>query len=436
MRVGVVSLGCSKNRVDTEQMLSLLKAADYEIVADAASADVIIVNTCGFIDAAKEESIDTILEMAESKKTGSCKLLMVTGCLAQRYGDALLADMPEIDGILGVNDYADLPKALSDALSGKRPRYTKPNYGFLENTGRVLTTPKFSAYVKIGDGCDNRCAYCAIPLIRGHYRSRKRADILAEMRFLAESGVREQTLIAQDTTRYGSDFTPRDSLASLMDEAAGISGIDMLRVLYCYPDETTDELLEVMEKHKNISRYLDLPLQHISDRLLKAMNRRGNAKSIRETLKKARERGFCLRTTLIVGFPDETDEDFDELIDFVRETEFDRLGAFTFSPEEGTAAAEMDGQIPDEVKQARLSAVMELQAKISKKRDEMRVGSSVRAIVIGSQNGLYLARSDWEAPETDGVIYLRSDKPLSDGDICSARITGTRGDYDLEGERE
>ncbi len=436
MRVGVVSLGCSKNRVDTEQMLSLLRRKDYEIVADAAIADIIIVNTCGFIDAAKEESIDTILEMAEHKKSGSCRLLMVTGCLAQRYGDALLADMPEIDGILGVNDYSDLPKALEDALSGKRPRYTKPNYGFLENTGRVLTTPGFSAYIKIGDGCNNRCAYCAIPLIRGHYRSRARADILAEMRELAAKGVREQTLIAQDTTRYGSDFETPDSLASLMDEAAGIDGIDMLRVLYCYPDETTDELLDVMSKYSNISKYLDLPVQHISDRLLLLMNRRGSGRSIRETLKKARERGFCLRTTLIVGFPGETEEEFNELMDFVRETEFDRLGAFAYSPEEGTPAAEMDGQIPDEEKQRRLNAVMELQAGISKKRDEMRIGSSVRAIVTGKENGLYLARSDWEAPETDGVIYLRSDAPLSEGDICSLKITGTRGDYDLEGERE
>lgn len=427
LKVGMISLGCVKNRVDSEQMLSQLRSAGCIITADAKAADILIVNTCGFIAPAKEESIESILEMAEYKKTGRCRLLCVTGCLTQRYEKDIAAEIPEIDCILGVSQYARLIEHLTAALSGSRPIHTERSEGFLE-CGRVLTTPEYSAYIKTGDGCDNRCAYCAIPLIRGGYRSRDRQHILSEMRQLAEDGVREHILIAQDTTRYGIESG--DSLASLMEEAAAIPGVEWLRALYMYPDETNMQLLETMAAHDNICKYLDLPLQHAAPGLLKKMNRRGGIDHIRRMLTAARSMGFCLRTTFIVGFPGETEADFEELMAFTEEMAFDRMGAFTFSPEEDTPAAEMPDQIPEEIKEERLNRLMQLQARISLERNQARIGREEKLLVAGRQGGLYIARSQWEAPDADGHILLHSEIPLREGQFVRARITQA-DTYDL-----
>ena len=430
MKVGLVSLGCVKNQVDAEQMLSLLLGEGYEWTADAAEAEVILVNTCGFIQSAKEESIEAIFDMARMKREGKCRVLCVTGCLAQRYEKELLEEIPEIDCLLGVGEHARLPEMIRDTLKGERPHSVKREAGFLE-CGRVLTTPPYTAYVKIGDGCDNRCTFCAIPLIRGAYRSRPRAAILAEMRQLAARGAKEQILIAQDTTRYGIDTG--DSLASLLREAAGIEGIDWLRVLYMYPDEVTDELLETMAAADNVAPYLDLPLQHASMRLLPKMNRRGDTEHSRRLLKKARDMGFCLRTTFIVGFPGETEADFDELMAFTREIGFDRMGAFAYSAEENTPAASMPDQVPEEIKRNRLDRLMRLQAEISLERNRLRVGTTARVLVTGRENGGYIGRSVMEAPDADGVIRFTAATPLNEGDFARVTLTGA-DEYDLYGE--
>ena len=427
LRVGMISLGCVKNRVDSEQMLGEMTRAGMEITSEPAEADVLIVNTCGFIAPAKEESIDAIFEMAEYKKTGRCRVLCVTGCLAQRYKDDLLRDIPEIDCLLGVSQYARLTEYLAQALSGTRPADTRRQSGFLE-CGRVLTTPSYSAYIKIGDGCDNRCAYCAIPLIRGGYRSRPMDAVLDEIRALAGQGVKEHILIAQDTTKYGTDTGL--SLKKLLEEAAGIEGVEWLRSLYMYPDETDMPLLETMASLKNVCKYLDLPLQHASPRLLKKMNRRGTAAHTREMLTEARKMGFCLRTTFIVGFPGETDRDFEELMAFTEEMAFDRMGAFAYSPEEDTPAASMPDQVPEEIKPERLEKLMALQARISLQRNLRRVGAVEKVLVTGHNGMHYTARSAWEAPDADGEILLLSDQPLSEGAFVRATITGA-DTYDL-----
>ena len=431
MKIGMISLGCVKNRVDSEQMLGTLKAAGCEIVQKPEQADILIVNTCGFIAPAKEESIDAIFEMAQYKEKGRCRVLCVTGCLAQRYEKDLLSEIPEIDCLLGVSQYGDLAGYLEKALEGKHPVATARKKDFLE-CGRVLTTPSYSAYIKIGDGCDNRCAYCAIPLIRGGYRSRHREAILQEMRQLAAQGAREQILIAQDTTRYGRDTG--DSLAALMTEAAKIPGVDWLRTLYLYPDELTEETLDVMAAHENICRYLDLPLQHAAPGLLRAMNRRGTMEHVRAMLAAARARGFCLRTTFIVGFPGETEADFEALMRFTEEIAFDRMGAFAFSPEEDTPAASMPNQIPEEIKQARLDRLMRLQAKISLARNQARVGREEKLLVTGRRENAYTARSAWEAPDADGEILLHSDAPLQEGEFVHGRILSA-DTYDLTAQK-
>ncbi|HIS95747.1 MAG TPA: 30S ribosomal protein S12 methylthiotransferase RimO [Candidatus Ventricola gallistercoris] len=431
--VGLISLGCSKNRIDSEQMLGVLRANGYKIVSDPAKAEVIIVNTCGFIQSAKEEAISTLFEMAEYKKSGKCRLLVATGCFAQRYPEAIREEMPEVDAIMGVNEYQKLCQAIEEAGAGARPVYTGDDGTFFEY-GRVLTTPRYSAYVRIGEGCDNWCSYCAIPLIRGRYRSRPKEDILSEVRTLAEKGVREFTLIAQDNTRYGSDGGKESRLPELIEEIAGIEGVSWLRTLYCYPERVDERLLDVIARHDNVCKYLDLPMQHISQHILKDMNRRDTSEHIRKVCRMFRERGMMLRTTLMVGFPGETDEDFDELMDFVRETKFGRMGAFMFSPEEGTRAEKMPGQIPEEIKQARYDALMTLQHGISLKCNKARVGSTCRVLVERKRGDRYVGRSEFEAPETDGNIYFHSDTPCETGTFVNVRITGART-YDLMGER-
>lgn len=430
--VGVVSLGCSKNRVDTELMLGILRGHGYRITADEREAEILIVNTCGFIDPAKQESIDTLLSMAKYKKKGKCKLLVATGCLVQRYEEAIRADMPEVDLLMGVSQYPQLPQAIEEALGGQRPSYCAPDRTVLAGA-RVLTTAPYSAYIRIADGCDNRCAYCAIPLIRGGFRSRGMESVLEEIRQLAQQGVREHVLVAQDTSRFGMDTHGRSLLPELMARAADIPGVEWLRVLYCYPDEVEDELLHAMASRENICKYLDLPLQHADPELLRRMNRRGDIDKTRAFLKKARDMGFTLRTTFITGFPGETDAQFERLMDFARDIRFDRLGAFAYSAEEDTPAAAMPGQLPEEVKQARLDALMTAQQVISLERNRLRIGNTERALVESvDADGVGTARTSAEAPETDGVIRLAGCGECDIGEFVTARITDAET-YDLIG---
>ena len=433
-KVGLVSLGCAKNLVDSENLLGMLRERGMEIVRDPAEADVIFVNTCGFIESAKEESIDTIFEMAQFKKNGRLKKLYVTGCLAQRYPDALLSEIPEIDGIMGVSDYGRLDGMLADADAGMRPCYTANGARFLR-TPRVLTSDGYSAYVKISDGCDNRCTFCAIPLIRGGYASRPFDDIVDECRHLADQGVTELTLIAQDTSRYGCDLGDGHFLLpELLEAVCAIEGVHWVRVLYCYPDSSDDRLLDTIARLDKVAPYLDLPLQHIDDTLLKRMHRRGDSALIRSRLAACRARGIIVRTTMIVGFPGETDEQFGELLDFVRDARFDRLGAFTYSQEEGTPAAKMPDQVDQAVKDERLDQLMMLQQGISMELNSERVGTTCEVLVDGvSEEGRWYGRSIYEAPESDGCIWLDGDDTLAPGRYVQARITGADA-YDLYAE--
>ena len=432
-KVGMISLGCAKNLVDSENMLGMLAARGFEIVGDPAEADVLFVNTCGFIESAKEESIDAILEMAQYKKQGD-KKLFVTGCLAQRYPEALLSEIPEIDGLMGVAEYARLFEMMEAAERRERPCYTANGARFL-HTPRMLTTPGYSAYVKISDGCDNRCTYCAIPLIRGGYSSRPFDDIVEECETLAEDGVTEITLIAQDTSRYGCDLGDGHYLLpELLERVSAIEKLHWVRVLYCYPDSTEDRLLDAIQRLPKVASYLDLPLQHIDDDLLRRMNRRGSADWIKSRIAECRKRGIILRTTMIVGFPGETDAQFQTLLDFVKEARFDRLGAFTYSAEEGTAAANMPDQVDDAVKNRRLDQLMMLQQAISMEVNEARVGTTCEVLVDGfdDEQGRFYGRSLLEAPESDGCIWLDTDRELTPGEYVNVRITGADA-YDLEG---
>ena len=427
MKIGMISLGCAKNRVDSENLLGRLKAAGHEFVDDPAQADAIFVNTCGFIEDAKQESIDAILEMAAARKKGA--KLLVTGCLAQRYSDALMEEIPEIDGLLGVKDY---DKALSLLDSDIRESYTSGTERFPDGE-RILTTPPYSAFVKISDGCDNRCSYCAIPLIRGRYLSRPYEEIVDECERLAEGGVTEITLIAQDTSRYGNDIYGKTRMSELLRRVAAIEKVKWVRVLYCYPDTTDDELLETIAHTPKVCAYLDLPLQHINDRLLKKMNRRGSSDWIKSRIEKCRQLGITLRTTMIVGFPGETEEEFQELMDFVRWARFDRLGAFAYSPEEDTPAAVMPDQIDQETKYRRLDQLMMLQQEISMEINESRVGEECTVLCEGWEDGLYYGRSPKEAPESDGNIRFTAQREIQPGEYVKVKILSAEA-YDLYGE--
>ena len=432
--VGAVSLGCSKNQVDTETALGLLRDKGFNFTRNPEKADILLINTCGFIDAAKEESVNTILEMAEYKKTGQCKLLVVTGCLAQRYEQDLMSELPEIDLLLGVNQYRSLPDLIEKAMKGSRIHTCQDDLSYFEHD-RLLTTPFYSAYIRIGEGCSNRCTFCAIPLIRGPYRSRDERAILREVSRLAESGVKEYILIAQDTTRWGTDQGGSSRLPSLMQNISKISGVEWLRVLYCYPDETNEKLLDLLADTPNICPYLDIPIQHINNQMLKQMHRLGNRQDILRCINGAKKRKLTLRTTVMTGFPGETDDQFQELLDFIQETEFDRLGAFAFSCEEGTPASRMKNQIPEEIRQERLDCLMKIQNEISLKKNQQRVGSVEKIIVTDiNESGMGLGRSSREVPETDGEILfsLKGNKPEI-GSFVNVRLTGAKS-YDLTGE--
>ncbi len=432
-KVGMVSLGCAKNRVDSEVILGTLKEAGYEIVSDPAEAEIIFVNTCGFIEPAKEESIEAIFEMAKYKETGRLKKLFVTGCLAQRYIDDLYREMPEVDGFMGVADYTRLLEMMREAEAGGRPRYVCDGERFF-HAERVLTTPAYSAYVKISDGCDNRCSYCTIPLIRGPYHSRPFDSIVEECRELAARGVTEITLIAQDTSRYGNDFPEgKLLLPELLKAVSAIEGVHWVRVLYCYPDTTDDRLLDAIANLPKVAPYVDLPLQHINGPLLKRMNRRGSPEWIKSRISACKERGLTTRTTMIVGFPGETEEAFHELLQFVKEARFDRLGAFTYSPEEGTPGAAMPDQIAEEVKQRRLDELMTLQQGISLEENTARVGEICEVLCEGAEEGMFVGRSIREAPESDGVIRFTAAREVAPGEYLNVKITKADA-YDLFGE--
>lgn len=439
LKIGMISLGCAKNQVDSELMLGKLNERGFETVVDAAEADVIIVNTCAFIEPAREEAINTILEMAEYKKE-NCKALIVAGCLAQRYAGDIRAELPEVDAVVGINSVAEIADVVERVL---RRRDAEPvaelsdNYSAEYMNGpRVLSTPEGSAYLKIAEGCDNRCSFCAIPLIRGRMRSRRIEDIVTEAEKLAAEGVRELNVIAQDTTKYGRDIYGRPMLKELLEALENVDGVELIRLLYMYPDEISDELIETMARSVKIAHYIDLPLQHISDRLLKKMNRRGSSGQIREVIAKLKAAmpDAILRSSFIVGFPGETEADFEELMAFVDEFRFDRVGVFQYSPEEGTRAASMQDQIPDDVKQERYDRLYTLAQRISLERGRKRVGTVVPVITEDvSEDGIfYIGRSYAEAPDSDGKIYFTSEEPLAQGDIAKVEILIAE-EYDLTG---
>lgn len=432
LSLAYISLGCNKNTVDTEIMLAMF-SKEFTIINDFSKADTIVVNTCGFIESAKTESINTILQVAQYKNSdeGICKALVVTGCLAQRYSEELMKEIPEIDLLIGVEQYPGIVERVKAFLdTGSRASFTQRTNKVLCGE-RLLITPPYSSYVRISDGCDHKCSYCAIPIIRGPYRSVEQSEVLDEVKRLTDKNVSEITLIAQDTSRFGDDFNGKHSLAELLTKAEKIDGVHWLRVLYCYPSTCDNHLLDTICSSPRICKYLDLPLQHANPELLKSMNRKGSIEDMRILLKDARSRGIILRTTMMVGFPGETDEQFNDLLDFVSEIKFDRLGAFIFSPEEGTVAAEMPNQIPEEIKQERLDALMLLQADISKERNESRIGEICEVLVEEIQpDGSILARSQKEAPDVDGQIILPANKNIKIGNYYQAKITNA-DIYDL-----
>lgn len=434
-KLGLVSLGCDKNRVDSEIMLGMLKNT-YEITEEPKEADIIIVNTCGFIESSKQESIDTILEMAEYKKDHNCKLLMATGCLTQRYGEELLKLMPELDIILGVNNYGFLDQYVEKFIK-TRERIMAVDYldSGINEGERILTTGfGQTAYLRISEGCSNHCTYCIIPKIRGTYRSRPMEKILEEAKTLAKGGVQEVIVVAQDTTRYGTDLYGKKALPELLRKLKEIEGIKWIRVLYLYPEEFTEELIEELKTNEKVVKYLDLPIQHISDGVLKRMARRTKKEDLLSLLRTLRNEipDLVLRTSLIVGFPGETDEEFKELYDFVDEIEFDKLGVFTYSKEEGTAAALMKGQIRKDVKERRRNLIMERQQEVSRRILERKVGKTYEVLVEGMGEDGYYGRSFEMAPEVDGMIIIKTQKDLMVGSFVDVKIIEAL-EYDLVG---
>lgn len=436
-KIGFISLGCSKNLVDTEVMLYNLHSAGFEITPNEEEAEIIIVNTCGFIESAKQESIDNILDAAELKKWGKCRHVIATGCLVERYRDEVMSELPEIDAIVGVGSLADIADACRAVMRGEkyssfRDKETSPLGG-----DRIVTTEPHTAYLKIAEGCDNRCTYCAIPLIRGRLRSRPIEDIVAEARDLEAMGVKEINLIAQDTTRYGLDLYGEYSLARLVRALTEGTAIPWIRLLYCYPDKITDELVRELRDNDRLLKYMDVPIQHISDSVLARMNRHGDGATVRDAIARLRESvpGITLRTTAMVGFPGETEEDFEELCEFVKEAKFDRFGAFAFSPEEGTAAAVMEDQIDEQTKQDRYDILMQTQLTVIEEKNAEKIGKTVSVLCDGYDTvaEIYYGRSEADAPDVDGKVYFKSPRKINTGAFVDVKITEAL-DYDLVGE--
>ena len=438
MKILFISLGCDKNLVDSEVMLGMLTGKGYEITDDENEADVVVVNTCCFIGDAKEESIHNILEMAELRKAGDIKALIVTGCLAQRYKDEVQTEIPEVDAIIGTTAIDAIVETLEDVLAGQGHNHIEDiNRTPVYDKSRIVTTGGHYAYLKIAEGCDKRCSYCIIPKVRGNYRSIPMESLLAEARKLVEFGAKELILVAQETTLYGKDLYGEKSLPRLLHELCKIDGLYWIRILYCYPEEITDELIETIRTEEKVCHYLDIPIQHASDNILKRMGRRTNQAELRDMIARLRERipDICLRTTLITGFPGETQEDHEELMAFVDEMEFDRLGVFTYSAEEDTPAAEFEDQIEEEIKKDRQAEIMELQQEIAFEKAENAVGRTVLAMIEGRlpDENAYAARTYMDAPNVDGLVFVQTSRELMTGDFVKVKITGSY-EYDLIGE--
>ncbi len=436
--IGLISLGCAKNRVDSEELLGQLRQAGYTLTSDINQAEVIIVNTCGFITAAKEESIAAILEAAQYKIIGRCRKLLVVGCLSQRYGNELLQEMPEIDGIMGTGAVPEVVKVLQTIHLGQRPLAVgAPGY-ISKRLARVLTTPSYLAYLKIAEGCDNCCSYCVIPAIRGPYRSRAMDDIISEAQWLCSSGVKELIVVAQETTRYGRDIYGRYALPELLQRLAAIDECRWVRIMYCYPDSFTDGLIKLLAATPKICRYIDLPLQHINNRLLRVMNRRGSKEYIIKLVDKLRQSipGVTLRTTFIVGFPGETEQEFSELLDFMAQVKFERAGVFAYSPEEGTAAEMLPGRISDDEVAERVNQAMSLQQRISLRHNLDKVGQELMVLVEGWDDDakMYWGRTEADAPEIDGKVFFTSRAVVREGNFVRVKVIDA-AEYDLSGVR-
>lgn len=436
-KVSVVTLGCEKNLVDSEIMSGLIHQRGFTLVEKPEDATVVIVNTCGFIDAAKEESVNTILSLAELKETAKLKALIVSGCLTQRYKQVLMEEMPEIDGIVGTGDFHNINGIIDEALHGRKPVYVgNPVFTYEEKLPRLLSTPRHTAYVKIAEGCDNACTFCSIPIMRGKFRSRSIESIVAEAESLAAQGVKEISLIAQDSTNYGVDLYEGFKLPELLNRVSEVEGVEWVRLHYAYPGFFTDELIETMATNPKICKYIDMPLQHSEDAILKRMRRPGRQRDVRELVAKIRARipDVALRTSMIVGFPGETEEDFAKLCDFVREMKFDRLGVFTYSQEEDTPASRLPDQIPDEVKETRASTLMEIQRQVAQENASKYVGRTLEVLVerYDGRSDVFIGRSQFDAPEIDGEVYISGIR-AEIGDIRRVRITHAY-EYDLSGE--
>lgn len=437
-KIGMISLGCPKNQVDAEHMLALMDAEGWEIVDYVDGCDAVIVNTCGFIDDAKKEAIENILDMVELKKEGVISKIIVTGCLAQRYKDEIVKEIPEVDAVIGIGANGDIIKTVEEVMSGVDTIEKYPPQCELPLEGqRILTTPQYWAYLKIGEGCSNRCTYCTIPSIRGNMRSRSMENVIDEAKQLAESGVKELILIAQDTTSYGLDLYGELKLPELLNELCKINSIEWIRLLYFYPDRITDELIETMKNQEKVVNYIDLPLQHADDKILKAMNRRGDQALIRNVISKLRTEipDAVIRTTFIVGFPGEGEEEFETLAEFVNEIEFDRLGVFTFSPQEGTPAFDMEDQVDEDIKTRRGEVIMQDQYSIMEEKNNEKIGKTYRVVVedYDGYSDSYTGRTYMDAPEIDGLVKFTSHKDLDIGDFVDVEIFDVE-DYDLIGE--
>ena len=436
-KVGFISLGCSKNLVDTEVMLHNLHSAGFEITPDESEAEIIVINTCGFIESAKREAIDNILDAAQLKECGKCRHIIATGCLVERYRQEVMRELPEIDALVGIGSLSDIADACRAVMRGEKYTSFKDKESCPLGGDRILTTEPHIAYLKVSEGCDNLCTYCAIPLIRGKHRSRPIEDIVKEACDLEALGVKELNLIAQDTTRYGLDIYGEYSLARLVKAITEETNIPWIRLLYCYPDKITDELVEELRNNPRLVKYMDIPIQHISDSVLKRMNRHGGTALIKDAVQRLRDSvpGIVLRTTAMVGFPGESEEDFEELCQFVKDAKFDRFGAFTFSPEEGTAAAEMDGQIDEQVKQDRYDALMQTQLTVAEEKSAAMVGRELTVLCDGFDTvaEVYYGRSYMDAPDVDGKVYFTSDRKIASGEFVNVKITQAV-DYDLVGK--
>ena len=437
MNIGFISLGCSKNQVDTEIMIGIMKKSGYKIVNVLEKADIIVINTCGFINEAKEEAINTIIKTGKLKAEGRLQYLLATGCLAQRYGEELLDEMPELDGIVGISSFTDIDNAVQRIQSGERvAMLAKPSEVFMEKGPRVLTTPAGSAYLKITEGCNNRCSYCAIPLIRGNLRSRPRNEVIQEARELAAGGIRELVVVGQDTAMYGADLVGSGDLPNLLKELVTIDELEWIRLMYLHPAHIDEQIINIVAKENKVLPYLDIPVQHAANNVLKNMNRKHDFELLNYLIKRLREQvnNLVLRTTVMLGFPGESEDDFKLLYDFVGETEFDWLGAFSYAPEEGTTAYTMPEQVPEEVKQQRRDSIMRLQKRITRKKNMSRIDKDEKILISSHlSKNLYVGRGYFQAPEVDGITMVKSESKLVKGSFINVHLKGIRN-YDMIGE--